>query len=50
MLIINALTEVINKLANNIWKFISLNKLGPIITYLENEIKIDYKNKEIYIS
>ena len=49
LLIINVLTKAINKLAKEIKRFISLNKMGSVVTYLSNDIIIDYNNKEIYI-
>lgn len=49
LLIINVIISNINKFVKDVKKFIFLNKIRLVITYLSNDLKIVYQNKEIII-
>ena len=50
ILIINKSLDIIDEIYKEARTYIKIEKLGPIATFLGNEISIDYKNKTINIS
>ena len=50
ILVIHSDITYIKQLFNNIKQYVKLEEIGPISTFLGNNITIDYQNKKLYIN